>query len=117
MNGGILTAFIVVLVGIYGLVNSKNIIKSIICFNIADAGAILLFLSFAYHPQAESPILIISETLMVDPLPQALMITAIVIGASITALALIISIKLFHYYGTLEWKEVISIRQQAEREE
>jgi multicomponent Na+:H+ antiporter subunit C len=44
---------------------------------------------------------------MVDPLPQALMITTIVIGASTTALALMISIKIFHYYGTLEWDELL----------
>jgi multicomponent Na+:H+ antiporter subunit C len=44
---------------------------------------------------------------MTDPLPQALMITAIVIGAAITALALMLSIKIFHYYGTLDWKELI----------
>jgi multicomponent Na+:H+ antiporter subunit C len=42
----------------------------------------------------------------VDPLPQALIITAIVIGASITALALMMTIKIFHYYGTLDWREI-----------
>jgi len=34
------------------------------------------------------------------------MITAIVISASITALSLMFSVKIFHYYGTLSWREL-----------
>jgi multicomponent Na+:H+ antiporter subunit C len=36
-----------------------------------------------------------------------MMLTAIVIGASITALVLMMSIKVFHYFGTLEWEKII----------
>jgi multicomponent Na+:H+ antiporter subunit C len=53
---------------------------------------------------------------MVDPLPQALMITAIVIGASVTALGLFMSGKIFHYYGSLSWFEIFS-RDTFERTE
>ncbi len=41
-----------------------------------------------------------------DAFPQALMITTIVIGASVTALALMLSIKVFHQFGSLDWDEV-----------
>ena len=44
---------------------------------------------------------------MVDPLPQALMITTIIIGSAISALALMISIKIYHHYETLNWQEIM----------
>lgn len=93
-------------VAVYGMCVSSNIIKSIICFNIIQAGIILLFILLASDTGTEIPI--ISEFVkdVVDPLPQALMITAIVISASITALALMFSVKIFHYYGTLNWNEL-----------
>ncbi|MDK2917835.1 MAG: multicomponent Na+:H+ antiporter subunit [Candidatus Petromonas sp.] len=100
-------SFIVVLIGIYGLATSKNIIKSIVCLNITQTAVILVFLNFGAFHGSNIPILIDKVIDMTDPLPQALMITAIVIGAAITALALMLSIKIFHYYGTLDWKELI----------
>ncbi len=100
-------SFIVVLIGIYGLCTSKNLIKSIICLNIVQTAVILLFLNFANFSGSDIPIIFKNIENPTDPLPQALMITAIVIGASITALSLMLCIKIFHYYGTLNWKELI----------
>ncbi|SKC64861.1 sodium:proton antiporter [Maledivibacter halophilus] len=104
----LLLSFIIVLIGIYGLVTSRNIIKSIVCLNITQTAVILLFLNFGNINNGSIPI-ISDGTLenIVDPLPQALMITAIVIGASITALSLMVSIKIFHYYGTLSWEKLL----------
>lgn len=107
MHLDIILSFIVILIGIYGLTTSKYIIKSIICLNITQTSIILLFLNFAKLQKSQPPILPGNTALMVDPVPQALMITTIVIGASITALSLMLSIKIFHYYGTLNWKELI----------
>ncbi|WP_432666468.1 cation:proton antiporter subunit C [Wukongibacter baidiensis] len=100
-------SFIVVLIGIYGLCTSKNLIKSIICLNIVQTAVILLFLNFANFSGTSIPIITKSTENITDPLPQALMITAIVIGAAITALSLMLCIKIFHHYGTLNWKELI----------
>ncbi|MTI48469.1 sodium:proton antiporter [Sporosalibacterium faouarense] len=110
MRVSFILGFILLSIGIYGVCTSKNIIKSIIFFNIIQASIIMLFLNFGSIDSTNIPI--ISEMSqgtenMVDPLPQALMITTIVIGAAITALALMLSIKIFHYYGTLNWKELI----------
>ncbi|MTI70984.1 MAG: sodium:proton antiporter [Firmicutes bacterium] len=107
MKISIILAFITLLIGIYGLIISKNIIKSIICFNISQGAIVLLFLTFSKEYPSSIPIISENSSNMVDPLPQALMLTTIVIGAAITALALMLSIKIFHYYGTLDWKEFI----------
>lgn len=107
MRVDILLSFIVVLIGIYGLSKSRNIIKSIISLNITQAAVVLLFLSVGAIEGGEAPILGGFTPSIVDPIPQALMITAIVIGASITAMSLMLTIKIFHYYGTLSWKEIM----------
>ncbi|MEW9123183.1 MAG: cation:proton antiporter subunit C [Thermotaleaceae bacterium] len=99
--------FFLLLIGVYGLCTQKNIIKSIIFLNIAEVSIILLILSFSSAPGMEVPILPGNRANMVDPLPQALMITTIVVGLTITALALMLAIKLFHYYGTLDWNEIL----------
>jgi multicomponent Na+:H+ antiporter subunit C len=102
----IILALAIIGIALFGICVSDNIIKSIICFNIVQAAVILLFILLAGYSGSSVPI--VSELIgeMVDPLPQALMITAIVISASITALALMFSVKIFHFYGTLSWKEL-----------
>jgi multicomponent Na+:H+ antiporter subunit C len=99
-------SFVVILVGIYGVATSKNIIKSVFSVTIIEAGTILLFLNLAAYEGGIIPIITELGIDVVDPLPQALMITAIVIGSSITSLALMLCIKIFHHYGSIEWKVI-----------
>lgn len=89
---------------LFGLGISRNIIKTIMLLNLLQTGVILLFISYRYEPNQIAPILGSGFANMTDPVPQALMITAIVIGASITALALMFSIKIFHHFGSLDWR-------------
>lgn len=100
-------SLIIVCIGLYGLMVSKNIIKSLLSFNIVQAGIIVLFLNLVSLESNQVPIYVENIKKMVDPLPQAMMLTTIVIGASITAVVLMMSIKIFHYYGSLEWKEIL----------
>ncbi|MBE0700629.1 MAG: cation:proton antiporter subunit C [Acholeplasmataceae bacterium] len=100
--------FIVILIGIYGLATSKNIIKSVFCVTIIEAGIILLFLNLGNLEGGDIPILGLFGIEIVDPIPQALMITTIVIGSTITSLALMLCIKIFHHYGSIEWKAVLN---------
>lgn len=100
-------ALIMILVGFYGLMVSKTIIKSLLSLNIVQAAVIVLFLDLVALESTEVPIYLSGIRNMVDPLPQALMLTTIVIGASITALILMMSIKIFHYFGTLDWSDVL----------
>lgn len=100
-------SFIVILIGLFGLATSKNIIKSIFCVSIIETGTILLFLNFGIYEGGLMPIFSVVGINLVDPLPQALMVTTIVIGSTITSLALIISVKIFHHFGTIEWKKIL----------
>ncbi len=100
-------SFIVILIGIFGLATSKNIIKSVFCVTIIETGTILLFLNLGIYEGGLIPILNGIGIDIVDPIPQALMITTIVIGSTITSLALMLCIKIFHHYGSIEWKVIM----------
>ena len=100
-------SFIVILIGMYGLATSKNMIKSIFCVTIIETGTILLFLNLGNYEGGSIPILSSIGIDVVDPLPQALMVTTIVIGSTIVSLALMFSIKIFHHFGSIEWKDIL----------
>lgn len=94
-------------VGLMGVVTQRNIVKSIIAVNIMDVGAILFLITVHYVPGNVPPVGETGGAVVADPLPQALMITAIVIGISVTAVSLAIFINLFKRYGTADWETVI----------
>ena len=98
---------IVMLVAIYGLISSTNIIKSVFSATMLESGLILLFLNLGTLNGGIIPIFEGVSIAMVDSIPQALMITTIVIGSTVTSLALIISIKVFHNNGSIDWKDIL----------
>lgn len=108
MNKAIILCTLIMSLGFYGMGTSKNIIKSIICLNITQTSIILFLLHLFHSQEADIPMIPLVMERFTDPLPQALMITTIVIGAAVTSLALLMSIKVFHYYGTLNWNELLS---------
>lgn len=96
------------LLGFGILIKSEDIVKSIVGLSVIQTSLILLFINLSQQTGGGLPFSGEDNLLPVDPLPQALMITAIVIGAAITALSLMLTIKIFHYYGTLNWKKIFS---------
>lgn len=104
------SALLLFLIGIYGLLVHKNIIKSIISISIMDVSIILFFLGINYEKNMLPPIGNIEY--VADPVPQALMITAIVIGVSVTSVALTMFIALYHSYGATNWEKAKIIRKE-----
>ncbi|MEA3494121.1 MAG: cation:proton antiporter subunit C [Candidatus Margulisiibacteriota bacterium] len=107
MINGINIGIVVVLVGIYGLLTKRNIIKMIMSLCIMNSGVILFFISIGYVFGGQAAIFEDSSSLMVDPLPQAVMLTAIVIGLGVTALALALAIKIYDEYKTLDTNKLL----------
>ncbi len=87
----IITGFLLVVIGIWGILTQKNIIKMIIGFTIFDTGLHVIMVSIAYVRGKTAPILDDAVGIkdvadkIVDPVPQALVLTAIVIGLGVTA--------------------------------
>jgi multicomponent Na+:H+ antiporter subunit C len=69
---------------------------------------VLFFVSIDFDQNTTSPIASVDPAIAANPLPQALMITVIVIGISVTAVALTMFINLYHKYGTTNWSKVVT---------
>lgn len=111
LNGetvGIILFFI----GLYGICARQNMVKTIISIGIMQTAIILYFVASNFETGMRPPIGTAAPGIMADPLPQALMITAIVIGVAVTAVSLTMFITLYHKYGTTNWKKVVKKRRE-----
>ena len=101
--------------GVWGMIRKDNLIKKIIALNIVNSSVIILFVYLGSLSGSEAPILFKQIKSIVDPLPQALMLTAIVIGICITALALTMVLKLHRHFGTVQISQMEK-KQKADDE-
>jgi len=105
-----IAGLILILIGLYGLITKRNIIKMIIALNILEIGLNLFIVSVGYVKDGIAPILTkiadSSGLNFVDPLPQALVLTAIVIGMGTTALSLAFARKIYGTYQTFDLNEM-----------
>ena len=102
-------------ISLYGLVSSNNMMKSIVFTVLMEAAVIMFFLSIGYSTGILSPIgdNVGAGTPVADPLPQALMITAVIIGLTSTVVAITMFITLFRQHRVADWD---AIRQASEEE-
>ena len=102
------TGFILILMGLYGALTNRNILRIIVSFSVANTGVNLVLVAVGYMRGRTAPILdeavpiADAVTRIIDPLPQALVLTAIVIGLGVTALMLTYAYKLYEEKGTLD---------------
>jgi len=96
--------------GIYTIIMNKNLIKIVVGVNIVESSLILLLILISFKLGGTAPILDRKYELVVDPIPQALALTAIVIGGSLIAVMLALVIKIYKRYGTLNVDEIRKLR-------
>jgi len=102
-------AFGLIFIGLFIILVKRNLIKVFIGLSILDTGVNLFLISVGYISKGTAPIFSkpgIETGRMVDPVPQALVLTAIVIGVAVLALALSLAIRLYRHYGTLNLRKI-----------
>ncbi|RLI85356.1 MAG: Na+/H+ antiporter subunit C [Candidatus Altiarchaeales archaeon] len=99
---------VLMLIGFYTMISKKNFIKKIIGMNIFQTAIFLLYISMADIEGRSAPI-IISETGYVNPLPHVLILTAIVVSVSTTAVALSLIMKIYKEYGSIEEDKILEV--------
>jgi multicomponent Na+:H+ antiporter subunit C len=110
------TGFILILIGFYGALTNRNILRMIVAFSVADSGVNLVIVAIGYMRGRTAPIVdrAVSAadalTRMIDPVPQALVLTAIVIGLGVTALMLAYAYKLYEKKRTLDIAKFTELR-------
>jgi multisubunit Na+/H+ antiporter MnhC subunit len=99
--------FILVLIGLWGMLTHSNILRIVIDFSLINTGTHIVIVAIGYVANGTAPIvdraLSLSEapSRAVDPIPSALVVTAIVIGLSVTAVLLAYAIRLYESKKTL----------------
>lgn len=88
-------------IGLFGLITADNMIKKIMCLSIIENTIILNFIRVGGTESGVAPILTSPDLLIVDPIPQALMLTAIVIGVCFNSLAVACIVRLHRKAGTI----------------
>ncbi len=103
-----LLCLILFCVGLYCVLTKRNLIKIIIGIAIIDYAVNLFFILVGYRMKGRAPILAEDQIIknMVDPLPQALILTSIVIGLAVTALLVAIAVRIYEKYGTFDVTEI-----------
>jgi len=111
-----LLTFGLLIVGIYAVVAKKNVVKIIVGVLIIDYAVNLLLVLVGYRTGGQAPIQAADETaaqmatVAVDPLPQAMVLTSIVIGLALTALMVAMAIRLHEKYGTFDMDRIRQLR-------
>ena len=106
------SCIILFLIGLYAIVTKRNLIKIAIGFALVEYSVNLLFAIIGFKRDALAPIITQLDTPhnFVDPIPQALVLTAIVIALGTTALMLTVILRLYNRYKTFDIAEIKRLR-------
>ena len=105
-----LLAILLFLIGLYGVLVKRNLIKMIIGLMIMEYAINLLFALIGYVKDGTAPIIKEGMAIYVDPLPQALVLTAIVIGLGTTALLVSFAVRIYEKFNTFDVRKIRKLR-------
>lgn len=102
----------ILLAGLYGLVTSRNLVQAVGCLAVAQSSTYVLLLAVGYRRDATAPVYsdLPTSAPVVDPVVQALALTDIVVGATVTALLLSLVIQLRKRHGTVDPEDLTGLR-------
>ncbi len=106
---------VLMMIGFYAMIGKRNLVKKLLGMNIFQTSIILFFISTGAKKGGSIPILdkyaalqgAVDVNQVVNPLPHVLMLTAIVVGVSVTGVALAVMQRIYRKYGTLEEDEIL----------
>jgi len=106
---------VLMMIGFYAMIGKKNLVKKLLGMNIFQTAIILFFVSIGVKKGGNIPIVdkykalagSVDAATVVNPLPHVLMLTAIVVGVSVTGVALAVLIRIYKEFGTVEEDEIL----------
>lgn len=122
----IMSMFVNLGVALYGVLAKPSLIKKIISLTILSdtANTFAIIIGYRRWPSPYTPVkppvltnlnpsahdILVFVTTSVDPLPQALVLTAIVIGLAITLFLVFLTLQVYRLYGTTDVRRIASLR-------
>lgn len=102
---------VLLMIGFYAVVAKANLVKKLIGVSLFQSAVFLLYITMSKVSGGTAPILQkgMVDPLFSNPLPQVLILTAIVVGISTTALGLGILVRIKEEYDTIEEHEIQEI--------
>lgn len=99
---------ILLMTGIYTVMSRTNLIKKLIGMSIFQTAVFLLYISMDKVDGGTAPILQPGavDAIYSNPLPQVLILTAIVVGIATLSLGLALVVRIHEAYGTIEEHEI-----------
>mgnify|MGYP006289150625 CR=1 FL=1 len=93
-------------IGLFGILTQRDMVKICVSISVMESSLVMALVALAYKPGAAAPIIDMtaeqSIASYVDPLPHALALTAIVIGAGVLSVALALTVLMHRRYGTTD---------------
>jgi len=111
-----LLAMVLLGIGVYAIACKKNLIKTIVGVIVIDYAVNLFLLLQGYRAGGRAPILAEGESVAefarhsVDPLPQAMILTSIVIGLGMVALMVAMALRIYEKYGTFDLSQIRKLK-------
>lgn len=123
-------AMLIIIIGLTATIVKENLLKKLIGLSIFQTAMFLWFVSLGdvgrnilttWGLKTGTPPILWEQAaekgyIYVNPLPNVLMLTGIVVSAATTAVALAIVIRIYQKYGTIEEDEIIEKEKEFERE-
>ncbi|GIX46778.1 MAG: Na+/H+ antiporter subunit C [Candidatus Tectimicrobiota bacterium] len=104
-------AALLLLTGLHGMLLRPHLVKKLMAMNLMQVAVIVFFISLAAKAGGVPPIALeaahLPASAYVNPLPHALMLTAIVVSLSTTGVALALLLRIYRRCGTLEEPEIL----------
>jgi multicomponent Na+:H+ antiporter subunit C len=102
----------VLVAGLYGIATSRNLLHLIVCLSVAESSTYVLLLAIGYKTGGEAPVFADQPPgpRVVDPVVQALTLTDVVVGTTVTAMLLAIAVQAHKRYGSLDPEELRAMR-------
>ena len=99
--------FALMMIGLYVVISHGNMLKKLIGLSLFQVGVFLFFISLGKVDGGSAPIIAEDVETYSHPLPQVLILTAIVVGVATLAVGLALAVRIFESYGTVEEDQVL----------
>ncbi|MES1925663.1 NADH-ubiquinone oxidoreductase, chain 4L [Salinisphaera sp. T31B1] len=108
---------VLMMIGFYTVISHDNLVKKLIGLNLFQTSVFIFYISMGKITGSTAPILTDGDPLYAHPLPHVLILTAIVVGVSTTALGLALVVRIHEAYGSIEEDDVLAADLETQDEE
>ncbi len=102
-------AILLMMTGLYTVITAGHLIKKMMGLAVFQVSVLLFYISMGYVKGGAVPILEKGVVSYINPLPQVLMLTAIVVGVATLAVGLALVMRIKEAYGTIEEDDIMQI--------